>query len=174
MSNGIRQLNASFDPLQDRILFSLGAQDGNEFRFWITRRYLLLMWTMLGRVATMFADSRAKGDPLKREALAEIAHHEAQNTADFDTAYEGGTRLPLGAEPVLLAKISIKQDQAGRTSLSLLPDQGQGADIGLDERMTHLLAGLLQRTAIAAEWQVTLSPLTPPSMGEATASPKLH
>ena len=49
MSNGIRQLNASFAPLQDRILFSLGAQDGNEFRFWITRRDLLLLGPLLFR-----------------------------------------------------------------------------------------------------------------------------
>jgi len=174
VSNGIRQINANFDPLQDRILFSLGTHDGSEFRFWITRRYLLLMWSMLGRVATMFADARAKGDPLQREALAEMAHHEAQRTADFASAYEAGTHHPLGADPLLLAKISIKQDQAGRTSLSLLPDQGQGADIGLDERMTHLLAGLLQRTAIAAEWQVTLAPLAPPAMGEVAVSTKLH
>ena len=174
MSNGIRQINASFDALQDRILFCLGTQDGTEFRFWITRRYLLLMWGMLGRVATLFADARAQGDPLKREALAEIAHHEAQAAADYGKNYEAGDHYPLGKEPLLLAKISIKRDQAGHTSLRLLPDQGQGADIGLDERLTHLVAGLLQRTAIAAEWQVTLAPLTPPAMGEVAASTKLH
>lgn len=174
MSNGIHQINAAFDPLQDRILFSLSTQDGAEFRFWITRRYLLLLWSMLGRIATLFADQCARGDPLKREALAEIAHHEAQKSADYATSYEGGRSHPLGADPVLLAKVSIKQDAEGRVTLSLLPDQGQGADIGLDERMTHLVAGLLQRAVASAEWQVQLAPLAPPAMGEAAPAPRLH
>ena len=173
MSNGLHQINASFDPLQDRILFSVSTQDGTEFRFWITRRYLLLMWGMLGRLATQFADARAKGDPLAREALSELAHHEAHRDANFGTAYAGGRNHPLGEDPVLLARISLKQDQAGRTTLSLHPEQGPGADIGVDERITHLIAGLLQKTAITAQWQITLAPLTPPAMGE-SASIRVH
>lgn len=173
MSDGLHQINASFDPLQDRILLSIRTVDGTEFRFWITRRYLLLMWGMLGRLATQFAGARAKGDPLVREALSELAHHEAHRDADFGAAYAGGRQHPLGADPVLLAKIGLKQDPAGRTTLSLHPGQGPGADIGVDERITHLIAGLLQNAAITAQWQLTLAPLTPPAMGE-SASIRVH
>lgn len=74
MSNRLHQLNAGYDALQDRILFSIGAEDGTEFRFWITRRYLLLLWSMLVKLATAFAGVRASGDPIRREALAELAH----------------------------------------------------------------------------------------------------
>lgn len=174
MSNGLHQIHAGYDPAQDRILFSLKTQDGSEYRFWVTRRYLLLLWSMLARLATMFADARANGDPLMREALGELAHHQAQKDADFRTAYVEGENRPLGDEPLLLAKVSLGRNPQGALSLSLLPDSGQGADIGMDENVTHLIAGLLQKAAISAGWQVTLAPLTPPPMGETAASSSVH
>ena len=174
MTNRLHQLNAGYDALQDRILLSIGAADGTEFRFWVTRRYLLLLWSMLVRLATAFAGARASGDPIKREALAEMAHHAAHRNADFETRYQTGTHRPLGEAPVLLAKVALKQDAAGRSTLSLLPHEGPGADIGVDENMTHLVASLLSRAATQAEWQLTLAPLATPAMGEAAAPPRLH
>lgn len=174
MSNRLHQLNAGYDALQDRILFSIGAEDGTEFRFWITRRYLLLLWSMLVKLATAFAGARASGDPIRREALAEMAHHQAHRDADFETSYRGGTQRPLGDEPVLLAKVAVKQDTAGRWTLTLLPNEGPGADIGVDENMTHLLASLLQRAASQAEWPLALAPLATPAMGEAAPPPRIH
>lgn len=173
MSNGLHQLNAGYDPLQDRILFSLTTQDGTEFRFWITRRYLPLLWDMLGKLATHFAGLRSKGDPLAREALSEQAHHQAHQEADYRSAYTGGSIHPLGKDPILLAKVSLKQDAEGRSTLSLHPDKGNGADIGVDERVTHLIARLLQNAAVTAQWQLVLAPLAPTAMGEA-ASTQLH
>ena len=80
--------------------------------------------------------------------------------------------LDIGAN-IGIHAVSLEQDQAGRTTLSLHPEQGPGADIGVDERITHLIAGLLQKTAITAQWQITLAPLTPPAMGE-SASIRVH
>ncbi len=174
MQNGLRQLNASYDPLQDRIQFNISVQDGTEFKFWITRRFMILAWSMLGQAATLFANERANGDPLRRAAMAEIAHHEAQNSAMTEEQYEGGVHHPLGSDPVLLAKINLKQDQSGRMTLSLLPDSGHGADIGLDERTTHLLAALLHRVSVAAEWQLSLPSLSPTPFGIEGSTSQLH
>lgn len=174
MSNGLHQLNASYDPKEDRILFNVSVQDGSEFRFWITRRYFRLAWDMLCQAATLFANQRAGGDPMKRSALAEMAHHEAQKGAVTDSPYVGGTVHPLGAHPVLLAKINLKQDQSGRVTLSLLQVDGVGADLGLDERTTHLIAALLQRVLTAAEWQLSLGQLAPSPFGTEASSNQLH
>ena len=174
MSNRLHQLNASYDLMQDRVLLSIGTEDGTEFRFWVTRRYLLLLWSVLGKVAAACAGARASGDPIRREALAEMAHHEAQRHADFKAPYRAGDKHPLGADPVLLAKIVVRQSPQGPATVSLLPPEGPGVDLGLDERMTHLLASLLQRVAIQAEWQLALPPLAPPAMGEAAPPPQVH
>jgi len=173
VSNGLHQLNAGYDPLQDRILFSVSTQEGVEFRFWITRRYLLVLWGVLAQLATRFADRRARGDPLAREALSEIAHHQAHREADYGQTYAGGSVHPLGEDPVLLAKANLKEDAEGRMTLGLLPQKGPGADIGIDEKLTHLIARLVHNAAVSAEWQIALAPLAPTAMGEARSS-SLH
>jgi hypothetical protein len=174
MKNGILQLNASYDSLQDRIRFCFCTQDGNEFRFWFTRRYLNLLLATLSNIATEYANARAAGDITSRQALSEFAHMQALQETDMQSPYEAGTQFPLGEEPLLVSKIVVKNDGAGNTTLGLTPENDQGADIGINESITHLIADLLTRTAIHAEWQLTLAPLVPPLMGDNSGSARLH
>lgn len=174
MENGIHQLNASYDSLQDRIRFCFATRDGLEFRFWFTRRYLGLLLTTLSNVATEYANARAAGDIMSRQALSEFAHMQALQDTDMNSPYVGGTQFPLGEEPLLVSKIVIKNDGAGNTTIGLMPEVGEGADIGLTEPLTHLVADLLTRTAMHAEWQLTLAPLVPPLLADGAGSARLH
>lgn len=154
---GLRQLNANYVALEDRIQLSLTTQDGNEFRFWLTRRYLQLLWQALGRVVTRFAELKAAGDPLLQSALAGFAEAHAMNRADLSTPYAGGTTLPLGESPVLLSRVTVGAiTAAGTQPLRLQPEQGAGIDLALNEELAHVLSNLLRQAAIAAEWGLNL------------------
>lgn len=174
MQNGIHQLNASYDSLQDRIRFCFTTQDGNEFRFWFTRRYLGLLFKTMGDIAAQYAMANVSGDITSRQAAAELAQMQTLNQTDTSTPYTGGSYFPLGEEPILLSKIVVKQDGAGNVTLGLLPENGQGADIGLNEPLVHLIADLLAKTALIAEWQLSLSSLVAPVMGATSGSVRLH
>lgn len=152
----LHQIRTSYDPLQDRILLCASTSDQNEFRFWITRRYLGLLWQAIGRIADNFAARKAPADPLIRTALTELAQEKALQGADFESRYEGGTQLPLGEAPILLSRIEVKSAPSGQQILRLLPERGQGIDLGLEENLTHVLASLLRQAAIAGEWGLAL------------------
>jgi hypothetical protein len=77
-------------------------------------------------------------------------------TADFASQYHPGSVFPLGEEPVLLARINVNPATADAQTLTLLPQLGQGINLKLDEKLLHVLARLLQQTATAAEWGLTL------------------
>jgi hypothetical protein len=158
---GLRQLNANYVALEDRIRLSLTTQDGNEFRFWLTRRYLQLLWQALGRVVTRFAELKAAGDPLLRSAMAGFAEAQAMNRADLRTPYAGGTTFPLGEDPVLLSRITVGEITAGGTQpLTLRPEQGAGVDLALNEELAHVFTNLLRQAAVAAEWGLNLDAAT--------------
>jgi hypothetical protein len=158
---GLRQLNANYVALEDRIRLSLTTQDGNEFRFWLTRRYFQLLWQALGRIVTRFAEIRAGGDPLLRPALAGFAEAQAMNRADLRTPYAGGTNFPLGESPLLLSRITVGEITAGGTQpLTLRPEQGAGIDLALNEELAHVFCNLLRQAAIAAEWGLNLDAAT--------------
>ncbi len=152
----LEQFNASYVPEQDRLLLRARSSDDAEFRFWITRRYLALLWPMLMKMADTFSSRKAPGDPLTRNTLAELVHGDAVGKANFRSAYQDGSLFPLGEEPILLARITVKPIAGNTQTLSLLPQQGQGINLNLDEKLVHVLARLLQEAATAAEWGLTL------------------
>lgn len=151
----LEQFNAAYDAMQDRILMRIRTSDGAEYRFWITRRFLSLLWPLLMKMADGFS-ARKSTDPLTRSTLAELAHGEALGQADFSSQYVEGTLFPLGVDPVLLARISLKPLVGETQTLVLLPQEGQGINLDLDEKLVHILARLLQQAATAAEWALKL------------------
>jgi hypothetical protein len=151
----LEQFSASYDAAQDRLLLRIRSNDDAEFRFWITRRYLALLWPLLMKMADDFSALKAT-DPATRSTLAELAHGEAVNKADFGSAYRDGSLYPLGEEPILLGRVTIKPLQDKTQTLTLLPQEGQGINLDLDERLVHVLARLLQQAAVAAEWALSL------------------
>lgn len=132
------------------------SSDDSEFRFWITRRYLVLLWPMLMKMMNAFSDLKAHGDPLTSSTLSELAHGEAVSTADFGTPYLEGSIFPLGEEPILLSRIKLKPLTGPTQTLTLLPKDGQGINLELDEKLVHVIARLLQEAANAAEWGLKL------------------
>jgi hypothetical protein len=174
----LEQFSASHDSAQDRLLLRVRTSDEAEFRFWITRRYLALLWPILMKMADEFSARKAPGDPLTRNTLAELAHGEAVGKADFASAYQEGSLFPLGEEPILLARITVKPIEGKAQTLTLLPQEGQGINLNLDEKLVHVLARLLQEAAIAAEWglnlRVTAGSGALPEIADAAASRLFH
>jgi hypothetical protein len=151
----LEQFSASYDAAQDRLLLRIRSSDDAEFRFWITRRYLALLWPLLMKMVDDFS-ARKTTDPLTRNTLAELAHGDAVNKADFGSAYRDGSTYPLGEEPILLGRVTVKSLQGNTQTLTLLPQEGQGINLDLDEKLVHVVARLLQQAAVAAEWALNL------------------
>lgn len=153
----LEQFSASYDAAQDRLLLRVRTSDDAEFRFWLTRRYVALLWPILMKMAGDYSARKAPGDPLLRHALAELAHGDAVGKADFGSAYREGSTFPLGAEPILLARITVNPQAGDSQTLTLLPQHGQGINLDLSEKRVHILARLLQQAATAAAWGLTLN-----------------
>jgi hypothetical protein len=169
----LEQFNAAYDAMQDRILLRMRTSDGAEYRLWITRRYLALLWPILMKMADGFSARKAPGDPLTRSTLAELAHGAAVGQADFASEYQEGSSFPLGQEPILLAKISLRPPAGDTQTVLLLPNQGDGINLDLDEKLVHIVARLLQQTATAGEWNLTLDISPGTGLGETSPGPRL-
>ena len=62
----------------------------------------------------------------------------------------------MGAEPILVGKIQTGRDPNGNNVLTLLPMNGQGVNIALDETLLHSFCKLLQNAVVRAEWDMKL------------------
>lgn len=156
MLNQLEQFSASYDASEDRLLLRVRTAEDEEFRLWLTRRYVTLLWPMLMKIADAFSARKAPADPTTRGILAEMAHGNAVGSANFSTLYQRGSLFPLGEEPILLGRITVTAKEGHTQTLSLLPQDGQGLHLEFDENLVHVFARLLQEAVNSAEWGLNL------------------
>lgn len=161
----MHQMQLSYVPTEDRILFRMNTKARQEFRFWMTRRYVSILWKSL---AKLISDPEEKlaieekkrqetpKDPLIESTKKEIEHQEIISKSDFETQYQESTYLPLGEDPALLFSVGVKPNPSGPPLLCMHPEKGQGVEMALNDQILHSLCKLIIDTSNKAGWQLEL------------------
>ena len=161
----IQQIQIKFVAVEDRLLLRVSSTDHVEFRFWMTRRFVNLIWPAVQKA---LADTpRIQTQPstaVKKELLA-FEHKKAVGDSDFKTPFkETPKSLPLGDQPILLAKMQLRQNANGEIVMALAPEQGPGIDLPLTASLLHSLTELISSATRIAAWELSIpvddSPLT--------------
>lgn len=153
----LHQLKLDFIPEQDRLLLRVSTDNQLEVRLWLTRRALRLLWPLLVQIVRSSPDVALQSNPQARDALVGMQHEQALRKANFADAFEDAPRaMPLGAEPILVVHIQTSKDSEGNQVLGLLPQQGQGLHLTLDNTLLHSLCKLLQNVVSQSDWDVAL------------------
>jgi len=154
----INQIQISFVPLEDRLLLRMNTADSSGFQFWVTRRYLKILWPVLLEMLQKDEQITVQQSEVAKKEVLSFQHQEAAQKMDYSKDFEStAQQQPLGDEPVLLAKVSIKPNEEGGQTLCMHPDQGQGIELALNQTLLHSICKLLQDTVANAEWDIDLS-----------------
>ncbi len=171
----MHQMQLSYMPTEDRILFRMNTKARQEFRFWMTRRYTSILWTSLSKMISNEDQkdeiSKGRADPQVKDSIVEsakkeIEHKEIVSQSDFKTQYQESTYLPLGEEPALLFSVGVKPNPQGQPMLCMHPEKGQGIEMALNDQILHSLCKLIVDTTKKAEWKLDLSFASPTSTEE--------
>ncbi len=153
----LHQLKLDYIAEQDRLLLRASTDNQLEVRLWLTRRALRLLWPLLLRMLRSSPEVALQSNPQARDALVGMQHERALRQANFADPFEEKAReLPLGAEPILVARIQTGKDDSGKHVLKLLPQQGQGMHLTLDNTLLHSLCRLLQNAVAKSDWDIPL------------------
>jgi hypothetical protein len=160
MSSSLHQLNLSFHPVQDRLLLRMttAGQAGGlaEFRLWLTRRFVRLLWKALEQMLEADAAANAVLGAEGREALKLFQQSDVLTRADFETPYkqEEVVQTPLGTEPLLVTRFQVTKNAGGSQVMSLQTAEGQGINLSLNTGLIHSLRKLLADKIREAEWDL--------------------
>lgn len=168
----LHQMQLTFVPGEDRMMFRVNTEMGQEFRFWMTRRYSALLFKSLADLLRMevksksgpMTDSSRIPNPAKemKESIEiEAQHRENVQKSNFETPYEESFDFPLGKDPILLFRIAIKPGPKGGSLLCLHPEQGGGIELALNEQIAHSLCKLIAETTQKADWNLDLRLVKP-------------
>jgi hypothetical protein len=153
----LHQLKVEFNAEQDRLLLRLSTDSGAEVLLWLTRRCVKRLWPVFLGMAQARPEIALQANPEARRALLGFQHEKALSQADFSKPYQEAPReRPLGTEPLLVSRIQPRRDQQGRHVLGLLPTEGQGVHITMDDGLLHGFAKLMQNAVAKSDWDLAL------------------
>jgi hypothetical protein len=145
--------------MEDRLYLRMNTQDGQEFRFWLTRRFVRLLWPVLTRLIESRAQAQTQHlENLEvKKAMASFRHQEALAQTQANAPYQEGRELPLGEAPVLLSRIAVKPGENQTPMLSLHPEQGPGIDLAMGDTLLNAFSKLLADTLKSTEWDLNFA-----------------
>ena len=151
----LRQMEAGYNPVHDRLVLFLHMDDLSEFRFWITRRYAKHLWQALLQIL----EQDPNHEKLQQEELKKVneAFDQEQSVRKETGAQQFTNRMqhtPLGAEPILLARLQIKTETGPYPVVCMHPPQGQGIEIAMNRMMILSLLRLLADGVEKADWDL--------------------
>lgn len=153
----LHQLQVVFDAGEDRLLFRVSTTANQEFRAWLTRRFVKLLWPHLMKSIESKVAVKAPV-PEARRAVMGFEHEKAVKETDFSKPFEAKeeTALPLGNAPFVVTQGGIQRDAQGNHAVTLNPAQGQGISLSFDDRLMHSFCKLLEQAVAKAEWDIRL------------------
>lgn len=162
----IRQLQVACDQLQDRLILRVATQADEEYRIWLTRRFLREIWPHLAGLLV------AKPAPLplvEEESPAESTSFE-QPFADDNASF------PLGATPLLTSEVKIDTLSDGTFNLTFREGRERSFQLGLTTDLLQALCAMLRAGAEHAKWDLALdyAPATPGAPPAASPHSRLH
>ncbi len=157
--SGLRQMNISFEPAEDRLLLRITAgEPGNldEYRIWLTRRLTQIIWKILDQAIASEPVTDPRVPQESAGALREFKQAAALAEADFATPFAAeSARTPLGPAPLLVTKIQIRQQPGGHL-LILETAQGRFVNLALNTGLIHSFRKLLADQSLKAQWGLSL------------------
>lgn len=143
----IRQFQLSNDLIQDRLLLRVAMQSDEEYRIWITRRFLRNIWPHLAL--------RVTSAPLRPSApKPEI---ETGREPSYDQAFrDEKATYPLGSTPLLANELTYEILSDGNLRLSFREGKERQLTLPLPLNLLEVLLSLLRGSAEQLAWDLVL------------------
>lgn len=148
------QLQARYLPEEDRISLRMNTVADEEFRFWLTRRFLLRLWPVLQDGLMSSPVVRQQADPVSRQTVMEFEHEQAKAKAEFNAPFRGAEILPLGDAPLLVVQANFRHLPNGDFFLGVKDNHGEGIELTLTRDLLHLLCQLLEDATQRSDWDM--------------------
>lgn len=153
----LHQISMRYSPVEDRILLIFTASEGSDYRFWMTRRFVGLLWQGLLKVLASYPSLRGVVDSRAREAMLSMRHQEALQGSDFKTPYKGtGTSPAQDPQAPLLTAVTGTPRPDGTTRFLFTTREGEPFQCALNEQLLHAFSHLLIDVTAKADWELGL------------------
>lgn len=148
MSDKLHQLNVSYVEKEDRLLLRATTRAGEEYRVWLTRRFTILLFDVLNKAMDKKGGAVSVGSRRQTRQMFKAGALEREFEAEKTTSY------PLGEAGILACMIRTGTGTKDAFHLELLPEEGRGITLNLDQSLMYMFHNILTQGVARAGWQL--------------------
>lgn len=155
--SGLYQFEMGFDPIHDRLVLKIHTKDFEEFRLWLTRRFVKILWGVIVNLLNKDKKDINEMEAAKLKVSESFADENARRQQPLASKYSTKlSKTPLGSEPILISRIAAKAEENHRVLLSLQDEKNQRFDLLLDNFMLLGLCKLVSEGVKKTDWDLNL------------------
>lgn len=161
----IRQIQVAYDQLQDRLLVRIATPADEEYRVWISRRFLLRLWPHLAKLLGAPTMPVAASGPPAEPGSFEQPFRDEQAT------------YPLGLSPLLASEIKLDALTDGGQRVTFREGRERTFQVALTPELLQAFCTMLRAAADTADWNLTLdyaADMPLPQLPAAVGPSRLH
>lgn len=145
MTDQLHQINIAYVDKEDRLLMRATTKNGDEYRVWFTRRYAGLLMDIINKGMNERGGMTALGStPQTTDMIKEGA---------LEKPFESNVKnYPLGEKGILGFGIKTNTSEDKILRLQLLPENGQGLTLNLNDSLMYMFHNLLSQGIARADW----------------------
>lgn len=146
----LRQIQVANDSIQDRLVLRVGTEANEEFRIYITRRFLREIWPHLTAMLNGHLGTCAEQAPL-------VAAESTGGPANFDQPFHAkNPTYPLGSTPLLASEATVEAVAEGEARLILREGRERSFTLKLHAELLQALCAMLRAASEQANWDLVL------------------
>lgn len=158
----LRQIQVTHDVVQDRLVLRVATQADEEFRIFLTRRFLRELWPHL---CAMLAGHLKSAAPAPAQSAA------TGTATSFDQPFrDDNATYPLGLQPLLASEAKLEPAGDGCANLLFREGRERRCNIVVNADLMQALCAMLRACSEKAGWNLGLD-YGGPAAGNAAAAP---
>lgn len=152
----LHQIEVAYSPLEDRMLLKIHTSDLSEFRFWMTRRFVKVLWDILMKLISSDQKNEAMHAQEKEKVAKMFAEEKAKKNPAAAKYAQNISKTPMGEKPILASRIAAKPVEKGFSALRIESETGENIEMVADSYILISFCKVIAETLKSTDWGLTL------------------
>jgi hypothetical protein len=155
------QLNGTYFAEEDRVMLKIRTRDDAEYRLWLTRLITQKILAVIEKISIKSIEASTKNKVLPKnvvETMDEMRQKNIESQTDLSQKYQSTSKLPLGAEPLLITNATFTIFQNSKVTMKCVLKNKDPIEFEFNMMTLAKVRVLLTRLCEKGRWEISLEP----------------
>ena len=165
----VKQCNATWSQVEDRIVLNISTQENELYSFWLTRN--IAKHLIYGSQEVLKKQLEKTHNARASAVIQEFQKDSLKSTINFQEKFDGAANTPLGKDPLLVTGLNMSS-KGDTFDIGLILANQKRVNVPLPSNMVNALVLLIEQLTQRAQWNLADDFQVQESSAEASSNTK--